>query len=123
MRNRTVVVPDIQPLSETITRTTKATKKPNGKGYSKGHYGEKTIMTPIAKSTERKSVANDSITLLDDEIPELEVAEHDDSRYTMPEALRRQKESNQPKKTRRKKGSVGSISKKTAGAKRQDIFR
>ena len=123
LRNRTVVVPDIQPLSETITRTTKATKKPNGKGYSKGQYGEKTIMTPLPKSTKRKSVEYDSIVLSDDEIPELEVVEHDDSKFTRPEALKRQKPLDQPKSTRRKKGSVGTISKKTADATRKEIER
>ena len=111
LRNRTVVVPDIQPLSKTIVGTTKATKKPNGKGYSKGHYGEKTIMTPIAKSTKRKSV---SIVLSDDEIPDLEETNHEDSAFTMPEPLKR---------TRRKKGSVGTISKKTADAKKKDVRR
>ena len=123
LRNRTVVVPDIQPLSETITRTTKATKKPNGKGYSKGRYGENTIMTPLPKSTKRKSVDNDSIVLSDDEIPELEVVQHDKSRFTRPEPLRRQMLSDQPKSTRRKKGSVGTISKKTADTKRKQAER
>ena len=104
LRNRTLVVPEIQPLSKTLTGNSsivqRATKKPKGKGFSKGAYGEETIVI-LTKS--RKT------NYIDDAIPDL-VDENGVSAHF-------------PKPTRKKKGSTSILGKKSADAKRMALKR
>ena len=55
LRNRTFAVPAVQPLSEALksnsSRVQRAAKKPKGKGYSKGNYGEETVICRDPKTS------------------------------------------------------------------------
>ena len=105
LRNRTFAVPVVQPLSETLasnsSRVQRAVKKPKGKGFSKGTYGEETIVIP-PKSCKVNSI--------DDDIPDL----LDENGVSAP-AL--------PKTNRKKKGSASALGVKSADAKRMAMKR
>ena len=66
LRNRTYAVPAVQGLSKTLTsdssKVQRAVKKPKGKGFSKGAYGDKTVIVTSSKSSESHSI---------DDIPDL----------------------------------------------------
>ena len=71
------VVPEIQPLSKIVTNNPsnfqKATKKPNGKGYSKGNYGEETVLcrgSPKSSKTSFSKASEDNFGIPN--LPDLE---------------------------------------------------
>ena len=70
-------MPDIQPLSKIVTNNPsnfqKATKKPNGKGYSKGNYGEETVLcrgSPKSSKTSFSKASEDNFGIPN--LPDLE---------------------------------------------------
>ena len=120
---KSVLVPETQFLSlapkleqNNLVKIHKAMKKPMGKGYSKGKYGEETVIQRISPSKAARNSTDDSQL---DDIPDLIDIDGNKVRPDLPTSV----PGAQIDRKRRKRGSVCTISRKTPNAKRMTSER
>ena len=119
---KSVLVPENQPLSlaqtlehNNLVTIHKGTRKPKGKGYSRGKYGEETIVTRISPT---KANGNRPTEAEIDNIPDL-IDPNGKVIRNLPTSV----PGAQIIQKRRKRGSVCTISRKTPDAKRKEEER
>ena len=142
LRNQSLLVPETLPLSIDKTLSCdnltahKSTKKPNGKGYSKGNYGEEYVFTKKSPKKSKQTTSFTNISLETCGIPDL-VEVDDATKLSHPGLLTNIKESvfhddsvsarargrGRPRGRGRGRGRMSKIGRSTIGAQTMKTVR